>query len=415
MSSRRPHIVVLYQYQFPDDVISARLYDDLCEGLARRGWDVEARPSNRSCHDPTASYPLREERNGVTLRRVWRPPLAQAASAGRVLNATWLASAWLADLATRRRSPDVVLVGTDPTLALTIAAPLRRLRPRVKIAHWVFDVYPEAAVAEGLFGPSYRATALLERAMRLAYRACDLIADIGPCMRERLARYDDAARHVTLPPWALVEPPAPPPADATTRRELFGAHATLGLLHSGSFGRAHDPDLLLALARRLRGTGVRMCFAGRGHRIDALRAGLTAQDDAVSVAGFCPEDQLHRRLTAADVHLVSLKAAWSGLVVPSKFFGALAVGRPVVYAGPQDSDLGRWIAEHQVGWVLTSTTLPAVAAELGALGADAARRATLQERCLVVYREHFARERTIERWHAELARLVDPAQLVASR
>ena len=31
---------------------------------------------------------------------------------------------------------------------------------------------------------------------------------------------------------------------------------------------------------------------------------------------------------------MSLGDKWEGLAVPSKFFGSLAVGRPVIYAGP---------------------------------------------------------------------------------
>ncbi|MCW8139441.1 MAG: glycosyltransferase, partial [Planctomycetota bacterium] len=330
----RPRIVVLYHYQRPDDVVSARLYDDLCEGLAARGWEVEARPSNRVCHDPAAALPRRERWNGVDLRRVWRPPLAQGTSTGRVLNAAWLTSAWLVDVATRRRAPDVVLVGTDPVLAVGLAAPLRRLRPQVRIAHWVFDLYPEAAAADGLISPV--AEAALRRVVAAAYRACDLIADIGPRMRERLSEYPTGARRVTLPPWALVEPPTPPAADPAVRRALFGEGAGLGLLHAGSFGRAHDLDLLLDLARRLAGTDVRVCVAGRGHRIDALRQ---QAGGAVRLAGFCEEAALEARLAAADVHVVTLKPEWSGLVVPSKFFAALAAGRPVLFAGPADSDV----------------------------------------------------------------------------
>ena len=68
-------------------------------------------------------------------------------------------------------------------------------------------------------------------------------------------------------------------------------------------------------------------------------------------AGFAPEAELEKRLTACDLHLVSLRPEWTGTVVPSKFFGALAAGRGVVFAGSPESAIARWIDEHQVGWV----------------------------------------------------------------
>ncbi len=51
----------------------------------------------------------------------------------------------------------------------------------------------------------------------------------------------------------------------------------------------------------------------------------------------------------ADVHLISLRDDWAGVVVPSKFFASLAVGRPVLYAGPSESEIAHWVAENDLG------------------------------------------------------------------
>ena len=53
--------------------------------------------------------------------------------------------------------------------------------------------------------------------------------------------------------------------------------------------------------------------------------------------------------------------------MPSKFFASLAVGRPVLYAGPADSEIARWIAEHDLGFRVTDGTTDAVADRLHAL------------------------------------------------
>jgi hypothetical protein len=55
------------------------------------------------------------------------------------------------------------------------------------------------------------------------------------------------------------------------------------------------------------------------------------------------------------------------LSVPSKFFGALAVGRPVVYAGPEQSDVARWIRSLAVGYELRPETRDAVVGALNDL------------------------------------------------
>jgi glycosyltransferase involved in cell wall biosynthesis len=402
---RRHRIAVLYHYFPPDDVVSARHYGDLCAGLAERGWDVTAMPSNRGCHDSARAFPLCEDWGPVRVRRVWRPPLRQSSGVGRLLNAAWMVTAWCGKLLAAPRPFDVVLVGTDPVLGVLVAPVVRRLCADVRVAHWCFDLYPEGPIADGMIREDGWAARATRRLLRPAYRSCHLVADLGGCMRGLLERYGHAGRKVTLTPWALAEPPEAERADPEVRRELFG-DGTLGLLYSGNLGRGHSFTEFLDLARRLRGSGVRVAFGVRGGRADALRDAVRPDDTNVTLAGFAPEARLVQRLAGADVHLVSLRPEWTGVVVPSKFFGALAVGRPVLFAGPRDSALARWIKEYGVGWVLDDGSTADVAAELQALAAAPGRLGELQRHCHRVYQQHFARERLLDDWDRELRALL---------
>jgi colanic acid biosynthesis glycosyl transferase WcaI len=401
-----PRVVVLYQFMHPDDVVSARVLSDLAEGLAARGWEVEARPCNRAWDGRAGSFPLSERWHDVEFHRVYRPPFAQASTSGRLLNAAWMIAAWSA-IGLRASPPDAIVLGTDPVLAVLCARAVRRLRPSIKIAHWCFDLYPEAPIAEGMLSEDGAPARLLRRLLGPAYRSCDLLADIGPCMRERLeahGAHGQRARGVTLTPWALVEPEAPAVPDPEARRALFG-DAALGLLYAGTFGRAHAHEPLLALARAMRGHDAAFCFGVRGNRAAALRAAVTPADTNVRFADFAPEAGLQLRLGAADVHLASLRPAFTGIVVPSKFFGSLAMGRPVVFAGSRRSSIARWIEEHGVGWVLDEGSPGAVAEALGRLARDPGALAAMQARAHRVYREVFAREAVLARWDAELRAL----------
>jgi len=106
----------------------------------------------------------------------------------------------------------------------------------------------------------------------------------------------------------------------------------------------------LQIARLLREEDIRFCFAVRGNRSDELRAAVgPTTETCVSALSF-PSPNLLQQLTAADIHLVSLRHDWTGVVVPSKFFGSLAAGRPVIFAGSRNSCVAKWIVEYQVGW-----------------------------------------------------------------
>ncbi len=407
--ARAPSVTILYHYMHPDDVAGARHFDDFGRELARHGWDVEAMPCNRGCRDEARRRPRVAAWEGVRFNRVWRPNLRQASPAGRVINAIWMIVAWsLISLRRRSSLPDVVVVGTDPVCGILAARVIRSIRRGVRIVHWCFDLYPEAAVAAGVLRPDSLSNRGIRRLLGGAYGSCDLIADLGPCMRSRLDAYRMTARRVTLTPWALEEPEQRVVPDPAIRADLFRG-ASLGLLYSGNVGRAHACDAFLALARRLRTQDAFVCFSVRGNCAEEWRQAVREDDTNVGFAAFASEADLVRHLGAADIHLVSLRAEWTGVVVPSKFFGCLAVGRPVIFAGPRDSSIAGWIAEHGVGWVLDADSLDSVVADIVRLARDPARLRSLQDHCHQIYRRHFRRDRVMDAWRAELTRLLRPA------
>jgi len=403
-----PRLLLAYHFFHPDDVVSARMFSDLAVEQRRRGWEVVALTSNRSCFDPSRAYPAREDWDGVEIHRVFRPPLRQSRPVERLANSGWMMAAWLARAATLGPM-DAVVVGSDPAFAPVVGPGLRRLWPRAALAHWCFDVYPEAIAAEGGNAAVRALVPAAGRLMAWAYRAYDALVDIGPRMGERLAGYGTGARQATLTPWALAEGAAAPP-DPAVRGQLFG-DARLGLLYAGTMGRAHDHQALLAVARACRrrwGNEIAFCFAARGNRHDELRAAVLADDSNVRFAPFADEATLGARLATADLHLISLQPAWAGVVVPSKFFGALAAGRPVLYAGPADSEIARWIAQHDVGLVVGDgqAGVDAAAARLHELATAPGALGAWQANARAVYQREFSKATVNDRWNALLRELV---------
>jgi glycosyltransferase involved in cell wall biosynthesis len=286
-------------------------------------------------------------------------------------------------------------------------------RPKTKIVHWCFDLYPEAAIAEGVFTANGLPARAIVHALRPAYRACNVIADLGPCMRRQLLKYPSTARRETLVPWALEEPDAPLPLDVPERQRIFGK-AKLALLYSGNFGRAHSYREVLDLIELLNQENVKVAFSVRGNREAELRAAVESRGLDVPFPPFASADQLTARLACADVHVVTLRREWTGTVVPSKFFGALSAGRPVLFAGSSDSSLAHWIREDQTGWVLDDENISEVALKLLEYASSPAQQEAMRARCFFVYREHFSRAAQIRQWD-DLLRWTLVGDSIASR
>lgn len=320
-----------------------------------------------------------------------------------------LAWAWRA-LITPRSSQECVIIGTDPPLGVLAAIPWRWFRRNTKIIHWCHDLYPHAAVAEGMIKTESLALRLMNRILGIAYRCCDRIVDLGPCMKSLLTIAVDsdpvkaASRLSTITPWALVEPMEIPEPNPKAQTELFGKNCSLSLLYSGNLGRAHSFQPFIDLAAQLTDSQIQFCFAGRGPKFSEVSNASTKLSN-IRLAGFSEESKLAERLAAADIHLVSLQHNWTGCVVPSKFFGALSVGRPVLFSGSNDCSIAQWIIQHRVGWVINDeASIQLVANELRVLGNDPAQLLQLKQRCFDVYHRHFAKKLQLENWGMLLGR-----------
>lgn len=403
-------IYFFYHYFPPDDVVSAIHLGDLACGLAERGWRVSAFPCIWGYRDETRRYPHEEEWRGVYIRRLWRPRAPQASSLGRILNAVWMVFRWSV-LSMKSESPDVLLVGTDPIMSVVVASVWKLLKPRTRVVLWCFDLYPEAAIADGLFPEVSFQTRFFRALLKPAYRACSLIVDIGPCMRSLLAKYRSPARRATIVPWALEEPTGPLPPAAAERRRVFG-ETPLALLYSGSFGRAHSWEAILSLVEGMPADQIKLAFSIRGNREAELRTAVLDRHLPVRFVPFAPADRLRDRLACADVHVISLRSEWTGTVVPSKFFGALAAGRPVLFAGSSESSIASWILKYQLGWVLNEDRIEQVATDLLEYSASAKRREQMQLNCFQIYRDHFSKETQIHCWNEILQGLLVPSPAV---
>ncbi len=398
-----PRALLLYHFFAPDPVVSSVHFSQLAEDLVVGGWDVEAWPSNRLRRSPGAVLCGRGRVGAVTVRRCWRPAFSQDSALGRVVNTLALLAHW-AGRALTCKAPDVVIVGTDPPLAVLISRAWRLFRPRTRIIHWCFDLYPAAAVAHGALRSRSLADRLLTRLASWGLRGCHAIVDIGPCMRTRLDAMAPGVRKETLIPWALVGQPEPSPPDPVLRNALFG-QARAVFLYAGRLGRAYSYAGFLDLARALRGDGAVIAFQGVGEREAEIRAAAPDLDN-LRFLPSCSDDDLAARLAAADFHLVSLREGWAGLVVPSKFFSALAVGRPVVYDGPVDSSVAHWTRDLDLGIVLKRDDCVGNAARARQAMSRVARGPGWWLQCWTVGRDRFSRQAIALAWGGLLADLV---------
>jgi colanic acid biosynthesis glycosyl transferase WcaI len=378
-------VVFVNRYFFPDHSATSQMAGDLAFFLAERGWAVEVITSRQRYGDAAAELAALEVVNKVTIRRVATTRFGRASLRGRAVDyATFYLSALLA---LRRVGRGAVVVAlTDPPLVSVIAALASK-----RVVNWVQDLFPE--VAESL-GVLRRGGGLLRRVRDWSLRRARANVALSEAMAQRLPKA--VVKHVRHN-WAdAALHPVARESNRLRREWELDEHFVAG--YSGNFGRAHEFETVMGAIRLLQEEDdLRFLFIGTGARVAPLQQG-TAGNVRVQFRPYQPREVLSDSLSAADVHLVSLDPSLEGLVVPSKFYGILAVGRPVLYIGDAGGDLARLITTYDLGFVVAPGDAAGLAVAITALARDRPRAAAMGARGKTLYDERFAPAIALPEW-----------------
>ena len=354
-------VIFVNRFYWPETPATGQLLTDLAESLAAHGHLVSVITSR----PPNGELAPRQQHNGVTIHRVRGTRSGEAGVLGKAIDfATFFCGAtWRLWREAHRR--DVIVSLTDPPL-IGIAAWLVARWRGAKIVHWVQDIYPEVAIE--LAGQRWLRIArpLRNRSWRDADACVTLGADMAAAIS---AAGVSAARAHIIPNWAPAGLAPTDPRETRALRAAWGLEGKFIVAYSGNLGRVHDLGPVLDVADALRDTpSIVFAFIGGGAQRDMLQATVTRR--GLTNVRFLPPQpraQLAAVLSAADVHLVTLRPGCERVVFPSKLYGIAAVERPLVFIGPTDSEIAGIITARGLGRVASRDEATRTAAFLRAL------------------------------------------------
>jgi colanic acid biosynthesis glycosyl transferase WcaI len=285
--------------------------------------------------------------------RIWTPGLGKRTGPRRLGDyLTFLVGAVLR-LVTMP-AQDAIVVLTSPPFALVTAVAHRLVHPRTRVILWSHDVYPDAVEALGTIRAGGVASRILRGMKRRLLRRVDHVVAMDAAMLERvLGGYarDGVPSGTAIPSWEpLALFPAgldPEPWEGYDDPELAGRFI---VLHLGNLGFGSRTEPIVDAAAALEDEGVAFLFVGGGARFEEL-AGAAARRGVrnVQLRGYVPRERTPSLLSGADCTLISLDDGWRGIMSPSKLNGSLAMGLPVVYAGPKGTNVDEAIERYGCG------------------------------------------------------------------
>ena len=302
---------------------------------AQSGWDVTlvGLTSGEPRRDPAESV----GQGTLEVIRVRRPTYEKQRLVERLL---WTVVSNLVLLKTAfgsMRRADAVLFTGSPPLMLHFIAPLN-LIIRTKLIYRITDFHPECLIAER--GQAGFLISMLLRLTRFWRRQIDTFEVLGVDQARRLAESGIPEERIELkrdPSPVVFSPRLRPLQLPDTLRDGSGV-----ILYSGNWGVAYDDDTFIEgyseYFRQSR-RGLKFWLNAVGAKADRVENELRRRDTFVYRTRPVPLAELPPLLIAADVHLITLRDAFVGYVLPSKVHACIESGKRIIFIGSESSDV----------------------------------------------------------------------------
>jgi glycosyltransferase involved in cell wall biosynthesis len=343
-------IFFISQVFYPDEVSTAGLFTGLCACIAENGYHVDVW-SAQPTYTHTGRQPRKVLYHGINIRYLCSTRIHKSRFYGRVLNVlTFMISASLRLLFSRDKSP--VFTHTSPPPLGIILSWICALRNR-KLVYIMLDIYPEGLIRLGKMrrtSPVFRIwQGMFIRALRRSERILVLGRDMGAFIENICPGCRDKIDYI--PHWQdeeLIKPIAIQDHPFILEHGMEGRFI---VQYSGNMGIWNDMETFGKAVNR-NPDGVLFLFIGGGMRKKELLNSITSEWNNTRFLPFQPTEKLGEVLTACHVSLVSLGEGLEGMAVPSKIYGILAAGTPVIAMVPERSEIAYVVREEQCGYVL---------------------------------------------------------------
>jgi len=393
------------RFYYPDHGATAQILSDVAEHLAASGWQVHVLTSRLSYSDPRTRYQHRASRKGVKIIRLPTTGFGRGNLIGRTIDYLSFYVACVFGVLKHVRKADLIVIKTDPPMLSVPVSFAARLK-RAHSINWIQDLFPDVAdelgvpLARGWIGKGLKI--LRNRSFRTA--VTNIV--IGERMAERLAGEGIVKDQIRIIPNFTDDTTIHPgPMGWQDLRRAWGyKDEDFVIGYSGNLGRAHEVATMLDAAQHLHDNPrIKFLFVGGGHLRQQVEAEVELRQlTSVSFQPYQPRATLAASLSVPNMHWISLQPQLEGLVLPSKLYGAAAVGRPICMIGDKDGDIGRIIAKHNIGYCFEPGESDALARMILDLAVNIDRQRDLGRAARHFVDAHASREHAFALWQAML-------------
>jgi glycosyltransferase involved in cell wall biosynthesis len=405
------NLFLLCLHFYPEMVSTGMHMTELATRLAELGWRITtfcAKPSWGTAGEPDPPT-RRLVHRGVEVLRVRTLGKQRGSLLSRALFAvTFVLSAGF-EVFRRRAKGATLVVTTSPPFLGVVGWLYSRLckRPYLLI---VYDVYPDIVVELGVVAARSWTAKVWDAVNRRILADAAVVVVIGRDMADVVRRKLDGhsnARIVLIPNWSDERRVRPVPHDRNSFRRDNRLGDSFVVQYAGRLGRTHNIELLIRAAALMNDTDIVFQFIGEGSKrahIEELAAKLGVRN--VQFLPYQTMERLGEMLSAADLGVVCLERGFTGLSVPSKAYGIMASGTPILGLLDHDSEIGRVLSETGCGLALSDPTPEEIATVVRELAGDHSQRRAMAEAGRRVFLQNYTLTRAARAYDAALTSML---------
>lgn len=349
--SSKPAVLIYAHYYYPDVASTGQILQDLAEGMSD-SFDIIVIctvPSYTGKVSPvykTSKYYF-EEHKGIRIVRVRVPEYSKESKVSRIKNI--LAYFFNAMRATGKVGDiDYVYTISQPPILGGLLGVWGKCRKRAKLIYNIQDFNPEQIIATG-YSKNKVGLKLMIWIDKFSCKMSNKVIVVGRDMVDTLNKRfnnDRVPAHVHINNW--IDEKEIYPMDHTEQgvarfREQFGLTGKYVVMYSGNLGLYYDLENLLHALYGLTGIeetkslvtpdGREVVFAFVGDGCMRNRMIKYVEEKKMSNVIFIPyqsKDELQYSLNAADLHWCISALGIKGVSVPSKIYGIMSCGKPII-------------------------------------------------------------------------------------
>jgi hypothetical protein len=278
----------------------------------------------------------------ITIKRVWQSKFGKKSFILRAVNfLTFNLSLMVSAFLLPKKEVDFILGTTSPPFSAIVGILLSKLK-KAPYHFWVMDLQPELSIASGVISEKSLLAKFFTSLGNFTIRSSTGIFSLDRFMtRYLVSRGGDINSISEIPVWPVSESEYQGKRIENPFRVKSGFGEKSVVMFSGNHAHVHPMDTLLAACKDLReNTELLFAFVGGGVRREQVSQHKKKYMlDNVLQFPFQSRETFHISIAASDIQVVIMGDGQVGYTHPNKIYGAMFLGKPILYIGPKESHI----------------------------------------------------------------------------